>query len=555
MTTSIPRSRRLGALLAAGALTAAAAGCAQSEREGGSGSGSGSDEEKTFVFSGAAEPTTLDPFYASDGETFRIARQQFEGLVGTKPGTADPAPLLATSWETSDDGLSHTLELRKGVKFSDGTPFNADAVCWNFDRWYNTPEGLTQGEDLTYYYQSLFKGFATGPLSESAIYESCKADGDSSVTINLTEPWSGFIPALSLPAFSMQSPTALQKYPEPKNGDPRKGPYATAHPTGTGPFVLDSWERGKQVTLKANPDYWGEKPKVDRVVIVAIDDPTARAQALQNGDIDGYDLVGPGDIESLKSEGFQIVDRAPFNILYLGMNQKYGALDDIRVRQAIAHAIDKEAVASQTMPEGTVVASQFVPDLVNGYNPDVPTYDYDPGKAKQLLKAAGQEDMTLQFNYPTDVSRPYMPAPGDTFKAISSQLEKVGITIKPEADTWSPDYLEKVQGTADHGIHLLGWTGDYNDTDNFLGVFFGQKSNEWGFDNPELFKDLQKARVIPTPEEAKPMYEQINAEVMEFLPGIPLAHPVPSLAFADYVSGYQASPVQDEVWNTVDITE
>ena len=108
-------------------------------------------------------------------------------------------------------------------------------------------------------------------------------------------------------------------------------------------------------------------------------------------------------------------------------------------------------------------------------------------------------------------------------------------------------------GSPEHGIHLLGWTGDYNDTDNFLGVFFGQKTDEWGFDNAEIFSALTEARGVATREEQTPLYEDINKQIMEFLPGVPIAHPVPSLAFAPEVEGYQTSPVQDEVWNAVTV--
>ena len=114
-------------------------GCAESDREGDGGEGGEGASGGTFVFAGAAEPERLDPAFASDGETFRVARQMFEGLVGTEPGTPDPAPLLAESWEVSDDGLTYDFQLRTGVTFHDGTDFNAEAVCFNFDRWYNFP--------------------------------------------------------------------------------------------------------------------------------------------------------------------------------------------------------------------------------------------------------------------------------------------------------------------------------------------------------------------------------------------------------------------------------
>ena len=546
--------RRPLAAVAVLALGASLSACAASEREEPSASGGEGGGGGTFVFAASSDPVMLDPAFGSDGETFRVARQIFEGLVGTEPGTADPAPLLATDWTTSEDGLSYTFDLQEGVTFHDGTDFDAEAVCANFDRWYNWT-GVNQSPNLSYYYGKLMKGFAdTG----TSIYESCSADDDLTATITLNAPFAGFVQALSLPAFSMQSPTALEQYgadgTEGSEDDPRFSEYATAHPTGTGPFVFDSWETGQQVTLQRNEEYWGEPASIDTAIIRTISDGNARLQALRSGDIDGYDLVAPGDVEGLESDGFTIADRAPFNILYLGFNQAVPELQDVRVRQAIAHAIDRDALISQSLPEGTTPATQFMPDLVVGYADDVTEYDYDPERARQLLAEAGASDLTLTFNYPTGVSRPYMPTPEDTFLALQGQLQDVGITVVPQADAWA-QYLDRINGTPDHGIHLLGWTGDYNDPDNFVGTFFGATGPEWGFDNPELFSALTAARGLPTVEEQTPAYEEINRQISEFVPGVPLAHPVPSLAFAPRVEGYQASPVQDEVWSMISLTE
>lgn len=542
--------------MAAVALAGSLASCAQSERE----TGSTADEAGggDFVFAASSDPVMLDPAMASDGETFRIARQQFEGLVSAKPGTTELEPLLATKWEGSEDGKSYTFTLREGVKFSDGTDFNAEAVCANFDRWYDWT-GVNQSENITYYYGKLFRGFKTGKTG--GIYDSCEATSPTEATVKLNTPFASFVQAMTLPAFSMQSPTALEKYnaddTQGTEEDPRFSAYATEHPTGTGPFVFDSWERDQQVVLKRNDDYWGDKAKIDRAIIRTISDPKARTQELQAGNIDGYDLVGPADVQPLKDAGFQIQNRPAFNILYLGMNQKNSALKDVKVREAIAHAIDKDAVAKSSLPQGSLTAKEFMPNMVEGYNDSVKDPAYDVDEAKKLLKEAGQEDLKLKFAYPTGVSRPYMPSPEDTFAVIKSQLEKAGIKVTPVAAKWSPDYLDMIQskGGADkHDIHLLGWTGDYNDPDNFIGVFFGTKSYEWGFDNPDLFKALAAARQLPTREKQIPAYEKINAQIADFIPGVPLAHPAPSLAFAKGVEGYVASPVQDEVWNNVTVT-
>ena len=551
--------RRGVAATAAVALLAGFGGCVQSQRATTSpGAATGGDTKDTFVFAASSDPVMLDPAMASDGETFRVARQQFEGLLGTKPGTTELEPLLATAWKASDDNSSFTFTLRDGVKFSDGTDFNAEAVCANFDRWYNWT-GINQSENITYYYGKLMRGFKTGANSGDALYKNCEAKSPTEVTINLTSPFVHFPDAMTLPAFSMQSPTALKKYNADNTScsedDPRFSEYATAHPTGTGPFVFESWDRGQQVKLKRNDNYWGDKAKVSEVIIRTISDPKARTQELQAGNIDGYDLVAPADQSTLKNAGFQILNRPAFNILYLGMNQKVKALSDIRVRQAIAYAIDKDALIKQVMPEGTTAAINFMPDNVTGWNGNVEKYAYNPDKAKQLLKEAGQENLTLDFNYPTGVSRPYMPSPEDIYTSLKAQLEAVGITVKPVANKWSPDYLDLIQGGSSHGIHLLGWTGDYNDPDNFVGVFFGTKANEWGFDNPELFKALSEARAMGDAAAQKAKYEEINKMIADFVPGVPLTHAPPSLAFAKGVQGYVPSPVQDEVWNVVTITK
>jgi peptide/nickel transport system substrate-binding protein len=551
--------RRRGLIAVTGAAIAAMvlSGCVASERGDDGGEAAG-DVDGTFVFAASSDPASLDPAFAQDGESFRVSRQMFEGLVGTEPGTADPAPLLAESWESSEDGMSHTFALKEDVTFHDGTPFNAEAVCANFDRWFNWT-GLAASEAFGYYYNKLFKGYAEN--AADAVYKSCTPDGDYSVTIELNKPFAGFVASLSLPSFSMQSPSALQEFGADNVSGSAEAPvlseYAMGHPVGTGPYQFDEWAPGEQVTLKAYGDYWGEAGQIDEIIFRTIDDPTARRQALESGSIDGYDLVGPADTKALEDDGFTMVSRPPFTILYLAFNQAVPELQDPKVREALSYAVDKDALISQVLPEGTEKAIEFVPEVVNGYNPDVTTYDYDPEKAKSLLAEAGYDEanpLKLTFNYPVNVSRPYMPDPEQIFTVLSSQLAEVGVETTPVSEEWV-EYLDRTTGTSDHGIHLLGWTGDYNDTDNFVGVFFGQQSSEWGFDNPELFQKLNEARGVSKLEDQTALYEEINEMVAQFIPGVPLAHPAPTLAFDPRVESYPASPVNDEVFTDIVLTE
>lgn len=534
-------------------------GCASKRDEGTGGSGGSADGNvnSTFTFAASSDPKSLDPAFASDGESFRVSRQIFEGLVGTKAGTADPAPLLAESWEESSKGTVYDFKLKTGVKFQDGTAFDAKAVCANFDRWYNF-KGIQQSEGVGYYYKSLFQGYADKD-TDKAVYKSCEAAGDSEAKVTLTRPWVGFIPALSLPAFAMQSPEAMKKYKADETSGsadaPKLSQYALGNPVGTGPFKFSEWKNGDHITLERNADYWGDKGQIEKIIFRVIADAPARKQALEAKEIDGYDLVGPADLKVLKDAGFNLINRDPFNVLYLGINSKEKELSNVKVRQAISYAIDKDALIKQVMPEGTKTAMEFIPSSVRGYTENVEKYEYNVEKAKELLKEAGYPDgFKTTFYYPTDVSRPYMPTPADTFTNISQQLDAVGIKVEAKPMKWT-EYTSYVQGNDKHGLHMLGWTGDYNDPDNFVGVFFNGEKPEFGFDNAELFKNLEDARQMSDQGAQTKKYEEIMKQISDLVPAVPLAHPVPTLAFNERVTTYPASPVQDEVYNQIKLSK
>ncbi|TFV66686.1 ABC transporter substrate-binding protein [Blastococcus sp. CT_GayMR20] len=555
---------------AAALLAVTLSACASSDRDSGGGEGGGEQSGGTFVFGAAGDPAMLDPAFGSDGETFRVSRQIFEGLLGNELGGTDPVPELAEDWEVSEDGLEYTFALQEGVKFHDGTDFNAEAVCFNFDRWYNF-EGLAQSPSASYYYQAVFGGFASTPDTPS-IYESCEATDENTAVIRLTQVTSKFPSALALPAFSIQSPEALEQY----NADEVSGSedaltyseYAQEHPVGTGPFRFESWDRGNgEVTLVRNDDYWGEAASLDEIIFRTIPEGNTRRQELEAGEIDGFDFVSPADYETLQDAGFQVLVRDPFNILYLGMNGgnvpdsgANPALKDVRVRQAIAHAIDRETIVNSLLPEGAEQATQFMPPTVDGWADDVTTYEYDPDRAKQLLAEAGATGTTLRFFYPTDVSRPYLPDPAAMFQVISKNLTDAGFTIQPTALPWNPDYLNAVQaGQAD--IHLLGWTGDYNDAYNFIGTFFAEASNnqasaEFGaFSAPEIFAALAEADAEPDPANRTESYQEANRLIMDYLPGVPISHSPPALVVAENVQGLEPSPLTAEVFSTVSLSD
>lgn len=536
--------------VAALALTA----CASSDRDGGS--GSEGDTGGTFTFGAAGAPSVLDPFYATDGETFRVTRQIFEGLVEIKQGSAEMEPGLATEWKPSDDGKTWTFTLREGVKFSDGEPFNADAVCKNFERMADQNEAAQSGP--AEYWAYSMEGFG-----KDSLYRSCKVVDEKTVDVEVSKATSKFPVVLSLSSFAMQSPKAMDegKANDVKTaGEGFEYPAYSKAPVGTGPYVLDKYdEANKTVTLKRNDDYWGEKAKNAQLVFKIIPDETARRQELQAGSIDGYDLPNPVDWKSLEDAGNDVAVRPAFNILYMGLNPKSNAkLKDLKVRQALYHALNRDQLVKTQLPEGATVATQFIPEAVAGYNKDLQPYSYDPDEAKKLLKEANAEGMTLRFAYPTEVTRPYMPDPQKLYEALRSDLEAVGIKVEVVTKPWNGGYLDDVDAGR-YDAWLLGWTGDYDSADNFIGTFFGNlKSNQFGtsvttYGEP-LSKELREADAIVDEAERDTKYEELNKKIMEeYLPGLPISHSPPALVVSDKVKGLIPSPLTAERFSSVSV--
>jgi peptide/nickel transport system substrate-binding protein len=556
LQTRVARTRRIALVGLVGALTVAMSACASEREEDGS-AGEGKTGG-TLVFGAAGNPKNFDPIFAEDGETFRVDLQMYETLLRDKMGTAELEPGLAEKWESSNDGKSWTFTLRQGIKFHDGTPLNAEAVCFNFDRWFNLKGAAAQTE--AFYYNDVFEGYANneGEAAGDPVYKSCEVKDEATLTVNLNTAKGAFPDAFALTAFSISSPEALQKYNADEvtqTGESFSYPaYAREHPTGTGPFKFESFDRGAgTVTLVRNEDYWGEKAKLDRIIFRTIPDENARKQELKSGTIDGYDLPSPADYNSLKEAGANVMIRPPFNILYLGINQTNNPkLRDVRVRKAIEYAINKEQLVQNRLPEGASARNQFLPGPdVDGFTDAVEKHEYDPQKAKSLLAEAGAENLKLKFYVPTEVTRPYMPDPQELARALAVDLKAAGITVELVARPWNGGYLEDVQqGKQD--IHLLGWTGDYADAGNFLGTFFGRPKREFGFDNPKIFNALSEADALVTDEEAqKKAYEDASVLISQYVPAVPLSSSPPAIVVNENIKGLIPSPLTRERFVTV----
>ncbi|SHK56346.1 peptide/nickel transport system substrate-binding protein [Pseudonocardia thermophila] len=415
MSTTFTRLRTA----AVAALTAVAlAACGTS----GAGSGGGSESTGGTLVIGmtAAEIPGVDTVLAFtqgfEGERFvnfqlydgltRYDLRQDEEMPGIVPG-------LATSWETSPDGRTWTFHLREGVRFHDGTPFDADAVIFAFDRLMN--------QESPFYYP---KAAGAARLWKGAISSYAKVD-DRTITITTAEPNGHLLTDLTL--LTIPSPTAVRA----------AGNEAfSEHPVGTGPFVFSSLEPGKQLVLTANKEYWGGAPKIERLVLRPIPDASARIAALRSGEVNWIEYPNPDDIEGLRQAGYTVLQNDYDHLWYCTFNQASTGWSDVRVRQAANYAIDRRAIAEELLKGTAAPALQHAPKATAVYDPANDLYGYDLDKARALMREAGFADgFRTTLTVPTGGSGNLVPVPIAT--AIATQLRAIGIEVELRTVEWS----------------------------------------------------------------------------------------------------------------------
>lgn len=504
--------------------------------------------EDTLVFA-MGQIRILDPALSPDAESLRITRQVLETLVQAEPGGAVAAPGLAEAFSVDGTGTVWTFRLRQGVKFHDGTALDAAAVCANFERWHRFPAALQAG-DITAAWQAVFGGFAKNASSRlgASLFKSCTAADPATAQIALTRPSSRFPAAFTLPSFAISSPKALREQQADKPVAGSRYPAYGNSPVGTGPYRFVSWDKpGRKVELAAFDGYHGAAAKVKHLVFQTVE-AGLRKQALLDGKIDGYDLVAFEDRKALAEQGFHVLTRPAFNTLYLGVNQSGNpALAKPEVRQAIAYAVDRQRLLAEVFPEGAKLALNFHPELLPGWNPDVAAYPHDPAKAKELLAAAGYgSGLKLRFHYPRDVTRPYLPDPKKIFELLAADLRAAGIEVEGIELRWTPGYLTTISKGKAHDLHLYGVTGNYGEAYDFMGQLFAKPTAEFGFTDADLFARLKEVDGIGDPGRRRPLYEQLNARLLELLPAVPLVHGPDALVLDKNLTGITPSPLTDE---------
>ncbi|KKK36397.1 peptide ABC transporter substrate-binding protein [Mesobacillus campisalis] len=504
-------------------------------------------KEQVLIFGRGADSYSMDPQNANEIETWRVSKNVYETLVEYEKETTNVIPKLAKDWEVSEDGKTWKFNLQEGIKFHDGTDFNAEAVVYNFERMMDPSHPARH--DATF---SVYRGMFNGFKGDGSVIEEVNMVDPHTVEFKLSEPQANFLSNLGMHAFGIISPAALKKY----------GADIHENAVGTGPFKLESWIPNDSVTLVKNVEYWKENsPQLDKLIYKVIPDNTSRLTALKNGEIDIMVSLNPSDLKSLENDNsYQLLLRPALNVGYLSINNQKEPLNNIKVRQAINHAIDKKGIADAFFYGLAEPVKNMLPSESWAYNHEIEDYEYNLDKAKSLLAEAGYPNgFELEFAV-TSNSRIYMQQPTKMVEAMKASLEKIGVNVKIVSYEWAA-YIDQLRN-GEHSIGLIGWVGDNGDPDNFLysmlsknNAVKGAAQNHTFYVNDEVSDLLMKAKSVMDEQERTEIYKQVQKLVHEDAPSVPLVEVKEPVVTADYVKGYIPHPTGAENMDEVTLED
>ncbi|WP_223479104.1 ABC transporter substrate-binding protein [Oricola indica] len=454
-----------------------------------------------------AEPKSLDPSAVTAQNDFRILLNMYDGLVRYKDGTLEVEPALAESWTISDDGLTYTFKLREGVSFHDGSPFNAEAVKFTFERMLN--------EDHPYH--------DTGPFPLAFYFSSIDtvtAIDDTTVEFKLKEPYAPFLSNLAYATGLIVSPKGVMD----------NGADFGRNPSGTGAFKFAEWEANSKVVVTRNEDYWDGAAPLQAVIYRPITDTNTRIAEMLSGGIDVMPEVPPDSLQQFRSDAnYTVYEQVGPHVWFLILNAKEGPFANKAVRQAANYAINKTALVDNILQGTAAVANGPTPPAFNwAYNESLEPYPYDPEKAKALLEEAGYDGEPVTFYVTEGGSGMLDPIAMGT--AIQADLEAVGMDVNIETYEWNT-FLGKVnpglEGKAD--MAEMAWMTNDPDTLPFLALRSEAFPDKGGFNsgyysNPEVDELLNKARQATDQGERAELYKKMQEIVQEDAPWVFVAN-------------------------------
>jgi ABC-type transport system substrate-binding protein len=399
------------------------------------------------------------------------------------------------------------------------------------------PCGQTEAPDATHiaYTGNLKK--ISAPDAQTVVFELCASDV-------------AFLSKVAFTSFGINDTDWITAHVDPAG---TTNQAIVSEVNGTGPYKVEAWNRGSDVSFTRNDSYWGEKAKSEKLIIRWSTEAAQRLVELQAGTVDGIDNVGGTDFEAVKANpDLQLKVREGLNVMYFGFNNTYAPFDKEEVRQAIAMGIDRQRLVDDFMPPGSEVATHFTPCAIpNGCVGDA-WYEYDPTKAKEMLAAAGFPDgFKTKIQY-RDVSRSYVQDQNVIAAALQQQLKanlNIDATIEVQE---SATFIDNSDTGKLDGIHILGWGADYPDQTNFLGYHFGGgASPQFGDKYPDIVAALDEGAAGLDDASRAPAYTTANNAIRTHVPMIPISHAASAVAYRADVADAHTSPLGNEIFSVM----
>jgi peptide/nickel transport system substrate-binding protein len=513
-----------------------------------------------------ADMAYADPSLVSDAASIYVANQVVEGLVGLAPGSTDTiVPVLAAALPTvSPDGRTYTFKLRSGIKFHDGTDFDAAAVKANYDRWNSFPKGDLQTAAV--YFRTVFGGF--GQASNLAGVD----DPDpTTVVFHLRQAQGNFLASQTVSAFGIQSPAAITAN---DGNNPSLANNAYAQGTGgkgkamvgTGPFMLSEWKRGDRITLVKNPNYWNQTsgPYLDQLVFKPSATPASELLEMQSGAVDLVASLAPSAIATVaKDTNLVVLDRgAGCNLTQLGLlNADTTAAGGANVmankgaRMAVATAVNKPAYINGFYGGAALVADSWLPNGAQYYKREyLPTFNVTAARGDLAGGGLPTSGVAVDLWYPTS-------APGDLFPdakglatSIATDLGTAGFKVTLRSEAYSPNYLAD-EASGNLQMWLQSRSCRWASPDDFLYSFFGYVNNAptdmFGYKNDDLNTLMTSALQDVDPAQAKAQWQKAQDLIAADMPTVPLLSSKLPAAAHKYVKGFVGAGNQVEILTSV----
>ncbi|MEC5320849.1 ABC transporter substrate-binding protein [Brenneria populi subsp. brevivirga] len=505
----------------------------------------------TLVFCSEGSPENFNPqLYTSGTSVDASAVPVYNRLVDFKVGTTELIPSLAERWDISEDGTVYTFHLRKGVKFQSNKyfkptrDFGADDVIFSFMRQ----------KDPQHPYHSVSKGIYSNfaSLEFGSLIKNIEKLDDHTVRFTLAHAEAPFLADLAwyfASILSAEYADAMLKAGTPERVD--------MTPIGTGPFELAQYQKDSRILYKAFPEYWQGKAKLDRLIFSITPDASVRYAKLEKNECQAMPFPNPADLPRMKENpDIALMQKSGLNTGFLAFNTQKAPLDNVKVRQALTMAINKSAIIDAVFQGTGTAAKNLLPPGVWSADEDLKDYDYDPQKAKALLKEAGLPEGSTIDLWAMPVQRPYNPNARRMAEMIQADWAKVGVNAKIVSFEWG-EYLKRVKD-GEHQAALMGWTTATGDPDNFFGPLFsctsangGSNSAKWCY--APFDRVITEARTSQDHNKRIELYKQAQRIMHEQAPAVMIAHSTIFEPVRKEVTGYEVDPFGKHIFYQVDV--